>query len=258
MNLCPIIIFCAVIATLCPGAQGAELHAAPYNDLVLNAINAMPGGGGYTTAPAADAGLERAIDLGWFGLQLTPHKAQPSYCSGATYQVFISALQSACERSHTRMPRSVLRSLLMDFQPDGTGVWGRWNSNGPGTARFFYETGLGYNFEDWSIAQPGDFLKIFWDENIGKHEHGHSVVFLGREKSATGSWQVRFWSSNQPDGYGAKTIPQTDIKRAIFSRLTRPEAITRLPGLAPETYLADMLKRDSNIAELRAKTGITR
>ncbi|MCB1208614.1 MAG: hypothetical protein KDK97_04765 [Verrucomicrobiales bacterium] len=257
MNLRLIAFQAASAIALVTQATSAEF-VPPYNDLVLNAIQTMPGGGGYTTTPAADAGLERAVSLGWFGLRIAPHRAQPSYCSGATYQVFISALQAACERSQIRMPRAVQRSLVMERQPDGVGVWGRWNANGPGTARLFHETGLGVNFEDWSLARPGDFLKIFWNEHIGKRERGHSVVFLAREKDRTGAWQVRIWSSNQPDGYGAKTVPQSDIKRAIFSRLTHPSACTNLPGLGVETYLADMLRRDGSIAELRALTGLSR
>jgi hypothetical protein len=32
-------------------------------------------------------------------------------------------------------------------QRDGEGIWGRWNANGPGTARLFHEMNLGENFE---------------------------------------------------------------------------------------------------------------
>jgi hypothetical protein len=66
--------------------------------------------------------------------------------------------------------------------PDGESLWGRWNANGPGTARLFYELGLGRNFTSFSAARPGDFLKIFWTDAVGKNENGHSVIFLGLER----------------------------------------------------------------------------
>jgi hypothetical protein len=33
--------------------------------------------------------------------------------------------------------------IISSSQRDGAGIWGRWNANGPGTARLFYELGLG-------------------------------------------------------------------------------------------------------------------
>jgi hypothetical protein len=125
----------------------------------------------------------------------------------------------------------VWRALMVDNQHDGEGVWGRWNANGPGTARLFFETGAGRNFTDWSQAQPGDFLKIFWNEFIGSQESGHSVIFIGVEKQE-GEEMVTFWSSNQPEGYGVKSVPRSKIKRAVFSRLETPNklsAVLKMP-----------------------------
>ena len=59
----------------------------------------------------------------------------------------------------------------------------------------FAELHLGRNFSDYSEARPGDFMKIFWTEEIGQREHGHSVVYLGTY-STGGQDLVRFWSSN--------------------------------------------------------------
>ena len=94
-----------------------------------------------------------------------------------------------------------LKQLMIRGQRDGEGIWGRWNANGPGTARLFHELDLGQNFDDFAEAQPGDFMKIFWSPEVGRAEHGHSVIFLGMEKRA-GLDYVHFWSSNIPFGYG--------------------------------------------------------
>jgi hypothetical protein len=139
---------------------------------------------------------------------------------------------------------------------DGEGVWGRWNANGPGTARLFRELGLGRNFEDFTKARTGDFMKIFWTPEIGQRERGHSVIYLGRSKR-DGVEYVRFWSSNQAGGFGAKEVPRADIVRAIFSRLESPEALAKAPALPPvDDYLASLQRVDSSIEEVRAKCGL--
>ncbi|MCB1212008.1 MAG: hypothetical protein KDK97_21985 [Verrucomicrobiales bacterium] len=245
-----------------PTAKPAPAQPPPaplFNDLVLKAIRTMPKGGGYALTSAANTGLRKAITISRKkSLDFEPKAAQPSYCSGATYQVFLSSLQSACDRQRIKLDETISKSLLMAGQPDGAGVWGRWNANGPGTARLFYETGIGVNFEDWAYAQPGDFLKIFWNDNIGKREAGHSVVFLALEQTPEKEWQLRFWSSNIPDGYGEKAVPISKIKRVVFSRLTNPSAISAMPALATDEYLKDMLKRDGTPEELAQKTGMAR
>ena len=94
---------------------------------------------------------------------------------------------------------------------------GRWNANGPGTARLFYELRLGTNSTDFSSAKPGDFMKIFWTPEVGNTEHGHSVVYLGTETKNAEPY-VRFWSSNVPAGYGEKSVPAEQNRAGIFSR----------------------------------------
>ena len=76
---------------------------------------------------------------------------------------------------------ATLEHLIIRDQRDGEGIWGRWNANGPGTARLFHELGLGSNFDNFDQAKPGDFMKIFWSRQVGKSEHGHSTIFLGME-----------------------------------------------------------------------------
>ena len=63
----------------------------------------------------------------------------------------------AGESLHTMLGEedpATLTSLLIAHQRDGQGVWGRWNANGPGTARLFTELRLGRNFTDFAEARP--------------------------------------------------------------------------------------------------------
>lgn len=99
-------------------------------------------------------------------------------------------------------------------------------------------------------------MKIFWTSAVGRNEHGHSVIFLGRTVDH-GVEMVRFWSSNQPFGFGQKSVPRARIKYAIFSRLETPENIVHaleLPARNP--YLGDLVHRESSLPEALAKAGV--
>jgi len=50
----------------------------------------------------------------------------------------------------------------------------------------FAASGLGRSFWGYKSAVPGDFLKLWWTEAIGRDESGHSVVFLGFKKTECG------------------------------------------------------------------------
>lgn len=220
-----------------------------FNEHVLKSLKEMPQGGGYSIRPPAHHGLVKSVSMDGNAYKVDPEKASPSFCSGATYLVFLKALQKATKPTQSS-------KLLITGQDDGVGVWGRWNSNGPGTARLVHELGLGRNFQDWSEARPGDFLKIFWNDEIGKHERGHSVIFLG-EEMVNGVPHVRFWSSNQPDGMGEKSVEKTKIRRAIFSRIEHPERIENVRTLPEkDDYLAEMLTRPSSPEEMAKMSGL--
>ena len=121
---------------------------------------------------------------------------------------------------------------------------------------FSTKLGIGRNFDDFAEAQPGDFMKIFWSPEVGRDEHGHSVIFLGMEKKP-GLDYVRFWSSNIPFGYGERSVPRTKIVHAIFSRLYAPANLSRIdtvPQLDP--YLASLERVRSSYAEAKEKCGM--
>ena len=227
-------------------ARGADCNA-----LVLAQVQAMPRGGTYAASRLAMERFCSAVSVRNGALCVEAATAAPSFCSEATYLVFLKTIAA-----RQALDPAALDALLVRRQPDGQGVWGRWNANGPGTARLFHELGLGSNFDDFDQARPGDFMKIFWSSEVGSRERGHSVIFLGREQR-NGVETVRFWSSNLPGGYGEKAVPRSKIAYAIFSRLEHPEALNRLPALPfIDTYLARLNALRSSAAEARAKTGI--
>ena len=227
------------------------------NALILKAIEQMPSGGGYATSSKAAANFGKAAALSQAGtLRLSPKVAIPSFCSTATYMVLLKVLENLMESGQITMDEAKLRGLFYKRQADGVGVWGRWNANGPGTARLFYELNAGDNFTDISKALPGDFLKIWWTDEIGAKERGHLVVFLGTRKDESGQQFLNFWSSNIPDGYGEKVVPMTKAKRVLFSRLSRPRGFEDVPKLtAKDKFLASMLTDSFTMDQIKDMTG---
>lgn len=235
---------------------------ADFNRIVLEEARAMPKGGGYATNLGAHRALASSVIV-TDDVRLRPEDAMPGYCSGATYLVFLKTLKALQDNGTISLSRKTWDALVPRLRPDGTdtlpdgeSIWGRWNANGPGTARLFSELGLGRNFANFSAAQPGDFLKIFWTDAVGKHENGHSVVFLGLQTDGRVE-MVRFWSSNRPGGFGETSVPRKKIARAIFSRLEHPERIAgwaKLPKSDP--YLTRLLTTESSFPEAMQMSGI--
>jgi hypothetical protein len=227
-----------------------------FNGTILEQINHMPVGGRYSASRVATIRLQSAAHFESGKFFILPSAASPSYCSGATYLVFMKAIEAARAAGSLHLDFATLEQLMIRNQRDGQGIWGRWNANGPGTARLFYELNLGENFDDFAQAIPGDFMKIFWSPEVGRSEHGHSVIFLGMEKQY-GLDYVHFWSSNIPLGYGEKKVPRSKIIHAIFSRLETPANLTRIHNIpATDTYLAGLIARRSSFAEAKAKCGM--
>jgi hypothetical protein len=223
------------------------------NSVILSLIPTMPIGGGYSATTAATRDLQAAVQTLGGKMVVDPFAARSTYCAGATYMIFVRALQTLLPDS--AFSGNVAAAFAIRGQPDGVGVWGRWNANGPGTACLFKELGLGRNFTSFQEAQPGDFMKIFWSGAVGAREHGHSVIYLGRLQR-NGLEMIRFWSSNQPNGYGEKIVPRSRIANAIFSRLEVPSNSVRAVTLPERNrYLASLLSRNSSFAEALAESG---
>ena len=234
----------------------AQIAPGRFNDLILEQIRQMPQGGRYSASRVATIRLQSAAHFESGKFFVVPDAASPSYCSGATYLVFMKTIEALRAKGSLHLDFATLESLMIRGQRDGEGIWGRWNANGPGTARLFHEMDLGENFDDFALAQPGDFMKIFWSPEVGRSEHGHSVIYLGMERKA-GLDYVRFWSSNIPTGYGEKSVPRTKIVHAIFSRLDAPGNLSRASSApAVDKYLASLLSSSSSYEEAKAKCGM--
>jgi len=226
------------------------------NALVLDQIKQMPRGGRYSTSHFATIRLRSSAHFESGKFFILPTAASPSFCSGATYLVFIRTIEALRARGQLQLDFATLNHLIIRDQRDGEGIWGRWNANGPGTARLFHELDLGRNFTSFDQAKPGDFIKIFWSRQVGRREHGHSAIFLGTE-NRKGKEFVRYWSSNVPSGYGEKSVPRKKIAYAIFSRLQTPANLARINNTPlVDTYLASLLRKSSSIDEAGAKCGL--
>jgi len=246
---------CAVWIVL--AVVGLSFHiclAGDYNGLVLEQIKQMPQGGRYSVSRFAKIRLQSSAHFESGKFFIVP--AGPSFCSGATYLVFIRTMEALRAQGQIHLDYPTLEKLIIRDQRDGEGVWGRWNANGPGTARLFHELQLGSNFDNFDQAKPGDFMKIFWSRQVGKNEHGHSTIFIGMENRPDGQY-VRYWSSNIPTGFGEKSVPRSKIAYAIFSRLETPANLARI-NKAPlvDTYLASLLRSRSSITEAGTKCGL--
>jgi len=231
-----------------------RLLAGDCNGLILEQIKQMPQGGRYSVSHFAKIRLQSSAHFESGKFFILP--SGPSFCSGATYLVFIRTIEGLRARGELHLDYATLEKLIIRDQRDGEGIWGRWNANGPGTARLFHELQLGRNFDNFDQVKPGDFMKIFWSRQVGKNEHGHSTIFLGTENRPDGQY-VRYWSSNIPAGYGEKSVPRSKIAYAIFSRLETPANLAQIDN-APlvDTYLASLLRTRSSIAEAGTKCGL--
>lgn len=234
----------------------AAARAEDLNGLILEELRQMPKGGKYSTSHYAKIKLESAAHFESGKFFVLPAANSPSFCSGATYLVFIKTIEALRDRGELHLDFPTLEQLIIRDQRDGEGIWGRWNANGPGTARLFHELGLGRNFDNFNQAQPGDFVKIFWSKQVGRSEHGHSAIYLGKE-NRKGKEYIRYWSSNVGAGYSEKEVPRNKIAAAIFSRLQTPTNLARINN-APtvDSYLASLLRKRSSFAEATQKCGL--
>lgn len=200
----------------------------------------MPDGGGYEASQEAVDRLADGVKFRDGRIDQNLKAVGPSFCSGATYLVLLRVIEQLRSQGALTLSRQTLVRLADLDVKDGVEIFGRWNANGPGAAKLFADLGCGVNFTSWAHAQPGDFLKIWWTEAIGGRERGHLVVYLGHSPT-----EVTFWSSNQPHGYGRKSVSRKKIKHALFTRLTDHRRLAKVRKLPPtDPFLADMLGKD--------------
>jgi len=223
-----------------------------FNKMVVKATTLFPQGGDYSVSSKAIAALRKGTFLNEKDqLEIKPEVVTPSFCSGATYMALLEVLAFLQYTHQIPLSPEELQALAKIGQPDGNGIWGRWNANGPGTAKLVEELNAGINFTDLKSALPGDFLKIWWTEEIGSKEKGHSVIYLGTE-TKNGKEYLCFWSSNIPEGYSSKCVPIEKCKRLLFTRITKPQNFKNISKIEEtNTFLADMLKRPFTWEEVK-------
>ena len=224
----------------------------PNNQLILRAIAQIPDGQGFGRGDGRIDALASAIEVLPDQIRISPAKAAPAFCTAATYLVLWTAIAELRNTGKLKLDAEALEELQVRSKkqmPDGTGVWGRWNADGPGVAVVFKELRLGTNRTDIREALPGDFLKISWNQSVGKGERGHLGIFDSQRNCRPTADETRlqryvcFWSSQPendraiPDdqkgtaGFGVKCVPQKKVVRAIYSRLESFAAFNAAPKI---------------------------
>src|SRR5712691_967482 len=157
-----------LLTAICVCVIGQSLLGEDLNGLILDQVKNMPQGGQYSVSRFATIRLQSAAHFESGKFFILPTAPFPSFCSGATYLVFIKTIEALRASGQLHLDFATLEQLIIRDQHDGEGIWGRWNANGPGTARLFHELGLGRNFTDFNDARAGDFMKIFWSREVGR------------------------------------------------------------------------------------------
>lgn len=236
-----------------PGAHAEPRTCAgvDYNRMILDIIRELPTGGGYSIGADFVPPSVQSHNVGGGRWELRVYDGHPSHCTSAAYALYshlVAVLQNSGRMNLTaeQLRAFEVRRRLPDGAQlvDGQGPFWIVNANGAGVAAFLKHTGTGMSFRDDKLAyaRAGDFLKIFWNENVGASEKGHQVVYTGR-RQVDGRDMICFWGSQKQnrkkrsggtealyfpahagakvhDGYGEVCRPRGDIKDMIFSRVT--------------------------------------
>ena len=304
----PHCVAATVLAGLCLAAPArAQMPDAPacrgvdYNRMILDIVHSLPKGGGYDRDhPVLPIVAPLEINNRW---ELLVRHGHPSHCTSATYTIFLHLATILQGNRKLFLDGDQIRALeATETMPDGKhlvdgqGPFWIFNSNGAGTAALLYHTGTGFSFRDDALAyaKPGDFLKLFWNKNVGASERGHQVVYTG-PRIIAGRDMVCFWGSQHQlrkaraghggeplyfsaypdgktyDGYGEVCRPRGDIMGMIFSRVTcmehlaaglddmkaKAQARGPAPGGLPYLFVDDYLyklRETSSDAETLDKT----
>jgi hypothetical protein len=200
----------------------------------------MPDGLGYDASEAAVERLASSVFLENGIIKQDLKVAKSTFCSGATYLVFLRTIELLRLRNSSLLPEGKYTRFADLGVKDGEEIFGRWNANGPGTAKLFSDLNCGINFTSYDHAHPGDFMKMWWTNTIGKKERGHSVIYLGSHRD-----QIHYWSANHPEGYSSKSVAKSKIKHVLFSRLTNPAKLVNANRLSSkDSFLENMLHKD--------------
>ena len=272
-----------------------------YNAMILDIIKGLPSGGGYSRGNSFQLPTITAHNIGGGRWEMRVYDGFPSHCTSATYAVLARLIAVLQDNGRIALDGEQIASLsAKNRMPDGTtlvdgqGPFQIFNANGAGTAALLKHTGTGMSFHDDKLAyaRPGDFLKMFWNDNVGASEQGHQVIYLGH-KTVGSRDMLCFWGSQRQnkkkrpggtealyfpaadgakveDGYGEACRPRSDVKAMIFSRVTCMEHLAaglddmRAKAMAPsgmpfpfvDDYLYKLRNTSSDHAALDRVFGI--
>src|ERR1043166_2055672 len=105
-----------IILSLAPFFGARELGQAPlapgrFNDLILQQVQQMPSGGRYSASRVATIPLQSAAHFESGKFFVLPDAASPSYCSGATYLVFMKTIEALRAKGALQLDYATLESL---------------------------------------------------------------------------------------------------------------------------------------------------
>ena len=83
--------------------------AASYNGLILDEMRKMPSGGKYSTSHVAKIKLQSAAHFESGKFFIIPTKPYVSFCSGATYLVFIKTIEALREHGDLQLDFATLK-----------------------------------------------------------------------------------------------------------------------------------------------------
>jgi hypothetical protein len=245
----------ATVAAFSLGAHAEPLArgcaGTDYNAMILDIIKGLPSGGGYSRGGSFQLPTITAHNIGGGRWEMRVYDGFPSHCTSATYAVYARLAAVLQDRGRIALDGEQIATLSAKGRmPDGTtlvdgqGTFQIFNANGAGAAALLKHTGTGMSFRDDKLAyaRPGDFLKMFWNDNVGASEQGHQVIYLGH-KTVGSREMLCFWGSQRQnkkkrpggtealyfpaaeggtveDGYGEACRPRSDVKAMIFSRVT--------------------------------------
>lgn len=242
-------------------AQAGQRETALWWRCIGRAVNEINkhGPGGYSTADAAHEALFRAFEWNERLRQVSFHPAgaRPSYCSGAVYAALLSALAYwDAGNNPRRISPEAWQALLPTRVADGVGPWGHANANGPGLAVLVHRLGAGVSFTDWAKARPGDFLKIWWTDQVGGAERGHLVIFVKDLGDSIRTWSSHQAGNGSAGGFGFKDFRKKDAAHVLFTRITNPAAFNKAPRLGTDPWLSALLKQAATWQDCLHRAGV--
>jgi hypothetical protein len=156
--------------------------AGELNARVLDLIATYPDGGfgGYAwPAPPGTSGTARDLSL---GADVIARAGTGNHCVGMTLEVVWRALATC--------PGGVEAALTTTTAPAFKRLWYVPALFGAGSAEALPTFGLGTRIA-LADARPGDFVQAWRADGLG-----HSMIFLGWDRDATGAITgIRYWSS---------------------------------------------------------------